>query len=69
MYLPATGTIPWPVLINGANVFSTYDVGVTPTVYVVDPAGKIAVAMPYPIDVATLKSTIDGLLAKEWGTW
>ena len=69
VYLQATGPILWPVLINGANVFSTYDIGVTPTVYVVDPAGKIALAMPYPIDVVTLKSTIDGLLAKGWGTW
>jgi thiol-disulfide isomerase/thioredoxin len=69
IYLAATGSIPWPILTNGYNVASTYGIGVTPTVYVVDPAGNIAVAMPYPIDVATLKSTIDELAAKEWGPW
>ena len=68
IYLAATGSIPWPILTNGGNVASTYGIGVTPTVYVVDPAGKIAVAMPYPIDVATLKSTIDELAATKQST-
>ena len=63
IYLAATGSIPWPILTNGYDVFSTYDVPVTPTVYVIDPNGNIAVAMPYPIDVSSLQSTIDELLA------
>jgi cytochrome c biogenesis protein CcmG, thiol:disulfide interchange protein DsbE len=62
VYLAATGPIPWPILRNGGNVAAAYGIGVEPTVYVIDQAGKVALAMPYPINVATLKSTIDKLL-------
>jgi thiol-disulfide isomerase/thioredoxin len=59
VYLQATGSIPWPILTNGVNLQTTYNFNGVPTVYVIDPVGKIAFAMQYPIDVQTLKSTID----------
>jgi thiol-disulfide isomerase/thioredoxin len=73
VYLNATGSIPWPVLTNGNGVASTYEISPYPSVYVVDSAGKIALAMSYPIDASALKSTIDNLLSsqssQEWGAW
>jgi thiol-disulfide isomerase/thioredoxin len=59
VYLQATGSITWPVLTNGGNLQTPYNFNSVPTVYVIDPVGKIAFAMQYPIDVQTLKSTID----------
>jgi hypothetical protein len=40
---------------------STYNFQSTPTLYVIDPAGKVALSMQYPTNVQTLKSTIDAL--------
>ena len=64
VYLAATGSIPWPILTNGGNVQTQYGVPVNPTVYVIDPAGNVALANAYPINQATLKSTIDRLLGQ-----
>ena len=64
VFLQATGPIPWPVLTNGGNLWSSYDIGSVPAVYVIDPAGNVAFASEYPIDVQTLKSTIDDLVAQ-----
>jgi peroxiredoxin len=59
-YLTATGTIPWPILTNGQTIWTSYNTGVgVPTLYVIDPAGKVAAVMQYPTDVQKLKSTID----------
>jgi thiol-disulfide isomerase/thioredoxin len=63
-FLQATGPIPWPVLTNGGSLWSSYDVGSVPAVYVIDPAGNVAFASEYPINVQTLKSTIDDLVAQ-----
>jgi len=62
VYLGATGPIPWPILTYGGQVANTYGIPIYPTIYVIDPAGKVALVDPYPIDAATLKSTIDRLL-------
>ena len=61
-YLKATGEIPWPILTSGKSVSTSYDVGGVPTLYVIDPAGKVAAVMQYPTNVQTLKSTIDASL-------
>ena len=59
-YLQETG-VPWLVLTGGGSLVSTYDFQSTPTLYVIDPAGNVALSMPYPTNVQTLKSTIDAL--------
>jgi peroxiredoxin len=60
-FVQPTG-ITWPVLVGGTSLVSSYGISTTPTVYVVDPTGKVALAMPYPVNVQTLKSTIDASL-------
>jgi thiol-disulfide isomerase/thioredoxin len=59
-YLQQTG-VPWLVLAGGGSLVSTYNFQSTPTLYVIDPAGKVALSMQYPTNVQTLKSTIDAL--------
>jgi len=59
--------ITWPVLVGGANVFSSYGSTSTPTVYVLDSAGKVALATT-SIDRSTLKSTIDKLAGSGAGS-
>jgi thiol-disulfide isomerase/thioredoxin len=53
------GKIPWPVLMNGQSAMTSYNVASVPTIYVVDRAGKVALAMEYPADTQKLKATID----------
>ncbi|MGA7076416.1 MAG: redoxin domain-containing protein, partial [Halobacteriota archaeon] len=52
-------SITWPVLVGGTNLVSSYGIPILPTVYVIDSTGKVALAMQYPVNVQTLKSTID----------
>ena len=59
-YLQETG-VPWLVLSGGSSLVSTYSIASTPTLYVIDPAGNVALGMEYPTNVQTLKSTIDSL--------
>jgi len=59
-YLQQTG-VPWLVLSGGSSLVSTYNIASTPTLYVIDPAGNVALSMEYPTNVQTLKSTIDAL--------
>ncbi len=59
-YLQATG-VPWLVLAGGSSLVSTYDFNSVPTLYLVDPAGKVALTSEYPTDAQTLKSTINAL--------
>ena len=61
VYVDPTG-ITWPVLTGGNNLTNLYASGREPTVYVIDPTGKITASMPPPIDVQTLKAAIDNLL-------
>jgi peroxiredoxin len=66
-FVTPTG-ITWPVLVGGTA--SSYGIAVTPTVYVIDSTGKVALAMPYPVNVQTLKSTIDQSVSGQgWGAW
>lgn len=58
-YLATTGAIPWPILINGQNLQTSYGLASVPTLYVVDSAGKVAATMQYPTDAQVLKSAID----------
>ena len=58
-YLAKTGAIPWPFLINGQNLQTSYNLAEVPTLYVVDTTGKVAATMQYPTDAQVLKSTID----------
>ena len=60
MYLKDTG-VPWPVLTGGGGLFAKYSLPSLPTIYVIDPTGKVALTMSYPTNVQTLKSTIDRL--------
>ena len=59
-YLQETG-VPWLVLSGGSSLVSTYNIASVPTLYVIDPAGNVALSMEYPTNVQTLKSTIDSL--------
>jgi thiol-disulfide isomerase/thioredoxin len=58
-YLATTGAIPWPILIKGQSLQTSYSIASTPTLYVVNSVGKVAATMEYPTDVQALKSTID----------
>jgi peroxiredoxin len=59
-YLQQTG-VAWLVLAGGGSLVSTYNLQSTPTLYVIDPAGNVALSSQYPTNVQTLKSTIDTL--------
>ena len=59
-FVQETG-VPWPVGSGGSSVGPAYKVTETPTLYVIDPAGNVALTMLYPTNVQTLKSTIDAL--------
>ena len=60
--------ITWPVLVGGtSNLLSSYGSTSTPTVYVLDSAGNVALATT-SIDSSTLKSTIDKLASSGSGT-
>jgi len=59
-YQQPTG-VSWPLLVNGGNVFSTYQASSTPTLYVISPAGNIAFSSTYPTNAQTVRSTIDAL--------
>ena len=58
-YVTITG-VPWPV---GADVSaaSAYQISSTPTLYVISPAGNVALSMAYPTNAQTLESTIASL--------
>ena len=58
-YVDVTG-VPWPVG-SGGNIGSTYQVTSTPTLYVISPAGNVALESTYPTNAQTLRSTIDAL--------
>ncbi len=58
-YVDVTG-VPWPVG-SGGNIGSTYQVTSTPTLYVISPAGNVALVSTYPTNAQTLRSTIDAL--------
>jgi peroxiredoxin len=59
-FVQLTG-VPWPVGSGASSVGSAYQVAETPTLYVINPAGNVALTMLSPTNVATLKSTIDSL--------
>jgi peroxiredoxin len=59
-FVQAAG-VPWPVGSGGSSVGPAYQVVSTPTLYVISPAGDVALSMQYPTNVQTLKSTIDAL--------
>jgi peroxiredoxin len=59
-YLQETG-VPWLVLSGGSSLVSTYNIASTPSLYVINPAGNVALSKEYPTNVQTLKSTIDSL--------
>jgi peroxiredoxin len=59
-FVQQTG-VPWPVGSGGSRVGPAYQIEETPTLYVIDPAGNVALTMLYPTNVQTLKSTIDAL--------
>ena len=68
-FVQPTG-ITWPVLVGGTNLISSYGIASVPTMYVIDSTGKVALAMEYPVNVQTLKSTIDQLVGGQgWGAW
>ncbi len=68
-FVQPTG-ITWPVLVGGTNLVSSYGIASVPTMYVIDSTGKVALAMEYPVNVQTLKSTIDQLVGGPgWGAW
>src|SRR5660397_139734 len=56
-YVNSTG-IKWPILTGGDNLKNHG----TPTVYIVDPTGKIVFSMAYPLKTVALKAAIDPLL-------
>src|SRR5660397_181072 len=56
-YDNSTG-IKWPILTGGDNLKNHG----TPTVYIVDPTGKIVFSMAYPLKTVALKAAIDPLL-------
>jgi thiol-disulfide isomerase/thioredoxin len=58
-YMAKTGALPWPVLTQGQSLQTSYDFGSVPTLYVINPAGKVAATMQYPTDAQALKSAID----------
>ena len=60
-YINHTG-ITWPVLTGGGDITNLYKTNGKPTVYIVDPTGKIVVSMAHPLDVVTLRAIIDPLL-------
>jgi thiol-disulfide isomerase/thioredoxin len=60
-YVNSTG-ITWPILTGGDNLKNTYSTNGMPTVYVIDPAGKIVLSMAHPLDIVTLEAVIDSLL-------
>ena len=60
-YVNSTG-ITWPILTGGDNLKNSYSSNGIPTVYVIDPAGKIVLSMAHPLDIETLKAVIDNLL-------
>jgi peroxiredoxin len=60
--------LSWPVLAGGSSVGSAYQVSETPTTYVINPAGNVALSMAYPTNVQTLKSTIDKLEGSAQGS-
>jgi hypothetical protein len=59
-FVQETG-VPWPVGSGASSVGSAYQVAETPILYVINPAGNVALTMLSPTNVATLKSTIDSL--------
>ncbi|MGZ8893014.1 MAG: redoxin domain-containing protein [Halobacteriota archaeon] len=66
-FVKPTG-ITWPVLVGGtSNLLSSYGSTSVPTVYVLDSAGKVALATT-SIDSSILKSTIDKLAGSGSGT-
>ncbi len=66
-FVKPTG-ITWPVLVGGtSNLLNSYGSTSVPTVYVLDSAGKVALATT-SIDSSTLKSTIDKLTGSGSGT-
>jgi len=60
-YVNSTG-IKWPILTGGDNLKNLYKTNGTPTVYIVDPTGKIVFSMAYPLKTVALKAAIDPLL-------
>jgi thiol-disulfide isomerase/thioredoxin len=58
-YVGLTG-VPWPVG-SGVSPGVAYQVSSTPTLYVISPAGNIALVSTYPTNAQTLRSTIDAL--------
>ena len=60
-YVNSTG-ISWPILTGGDSLKNSFSANGIPTVYVVDPAGKIVVSIAHPFDIETLKAAIDNLL-------
>ncbi len=56
-------SIPWLVLTGGTGLVKAYDFTSVPTLYVIDPAGNVALTMQYPTNTQTLKATIDKLEA------
>src|SRR5660397_34579 len=60
-YVNSTG-IKWPILTGGDNLKNLYKTNGAPTVYIVDPTGKIVFSMAYPLKTVALKAAIDPLL-------
>jgi thiol-disulfide isomerase/thioredoxin len=60
-YVNSTG-ITWPILTGGGSLKNSYSANGIPTVYVIDPAGKIVVSIAHPLNIETLKAAIDNLL-------
>ena len=60
-YVQETG-VPWPV--GGGASVSAYQIVSTPTLYVINPAGNVALTMTYPTNAQTLRSTINSLEGK-----
>jgi len=60
-YVNSTG-IKWPILTGGDNLKNLYKTNGTPTVYIVDPTGKIVFSMAYPLKTVALNAAIDPLL-------
>ncbi len=54
-------SVPWPVLTGGGSLAKSYDFSTVPTLYVIDPAGKVALTMQDSTNTQTLKATIDKL--------
>ena len=60
-YAQETG-VTWPV--GGGAAVSAYQIASTPTLYVISPAGNVALTMTYPTNAQTLRSTIASLEGK-----